>query len=116
MDINHNSVMYPSNNEGHQDGGSRADNKGGNQYGKPRHWGPQKTRETIITIKTNTFSHDLRLTPKDPITDIGAILNCLYMNSPSDYDQQINPIKAQIPDGNKIEAHNQCKMKMDKLT
>ena len=37
------------------------------------------------------------------------------MNSPSDYYQQINPIKAHLPDGNKIEAHIQCQMKMDGL-
>ena len=31
------------------------------------------------------------------------------------YDQQINPIKTQIPDRNKIEADIQCQMKMDGL-
>ena len=34
------------------------------------------------------------------------------MNSPSDYDQQIKLISAQLPDRNKIEAHIQCQMKM----
>ena len=38
------------------------------------------------------------------------------MNIPSDYDQQINPIRAQIPYGNKIEEQIQCQMKMDGLS
>ena len=37
------------------------------------------------------------------------------MNSPSDYDQQIKPIREKITDRNKIEAHIQCQMKMDGL-
>ena len=35
------------------------------------------------------------------------------MNSPSGYDQQIKTIMAQLPYGNKVEAHIQCQMKMD---
>ena len=34
------------------------------------------------------------------------------MNSPSDYDQKINPKRAQLPADNKIEALIQCQMKM----
>ena len=37
------------------------------------------------------------------------------MNSTSDYDQQINPIRSQLPDRNKIEAHIQYQIKMDGL-
>ena len=37
------------------------------------------------------------------------------MNSTSDYDQKIKPIRAQLIDGNKIEAQIQCQMKIDGL-
>ena len=37
------------------------------------------------------------------------------MNSPSDYDKQIEPIRSLLPYGNKISAHIQCKIKMDGL-
>ena len=37
------------------------------------------------------------------------------MNSPSNYDKQIEPIRALLPDGNKSSAHIQCKIKMDRL-
>ena len=37
------------------------------------------------------------------------------MNIPSNYDKQIEPIRALLPDGNKISAHIQCKIKMDGL-
>ena len=60
------------------------------------------TEETIRTIKTDKISHNPRLTPRYLIVDIGAILYCLCMNSPIDYDKQINPIRAQLLYGNKI--------------
>ena len=37
------------------------------------------------------------------------------MNIPSDYDKQIEPIRALLSDGNKIKAHIQCQMNMDGL-
>ena len=37
------------------------------------------------------------------------------MNSPRDYDTRIEQIRALLPDGNKINAHIQCKIKMDGL-
>ena len=37
------------------------------------------------------------------------------MNSPSDYDKQIEPIRALLPDWNKINAHIQYQMNMDGL-
>ena len=37
------------------------------------------------------------------------------MNSPSDYDKRIEVIRALIPDGNKIDAHIQCQIKIDGL-
>ena len=71
--------------------------------------------ETIKPIKTNKNSQNICLTLRYPIADSGATLNCLYMNSTSDYDQKIKPIRAQLIDGNKIEAQIQCQMKMDGL-
>ena len=75
MDISHNSVMCRSKNGAHEDDETRSKNKYGNQYGKPRHWGPERIVETIKTIQTNTFFHDICLTPKDPIADSGYTLN-----------------------------------------
>ena len=37
------------------------------------------------------------------------------MNNPSDYDQQMNRIWAQLPYRNRIEAHIKCQMKIDGL-
>ena len=37
------------------------------------------------------------------------------MNIPSNYYKQINPIRSQLPEGNRIEAHMQFQMKMDGL-
>ena len=37
------------------------------------------------------------------------------MNIPSDYDKQIELIRDLMPDGNKINAHIQCQMKIDGL-
>ena len=37
VDINHSSVACRSKNDGHQDDVTRANNKGGNQYGNPSH-------------------------------------------------------------------------------
>ena len=59
--------------------------------------------------------HNLRVGNLDPIADSGATLNCLCMNSTSDYNKRIEPIRALLPDGNKINAHIQCQMKMDGL-
>ena len=61
------------------------------------------------------ISHDLRVRNLDPIADSGDTLNFLCMNSPSDYDKRIEPIRALLPDGNKINAHFQCQIKMDRL-
>ena len=47
------------------------------------------------------ISHDLRVRNLYPIADSGATLNCLCMNSPSDYDKKIEPIRALLPDGKK---------------
>ena len=55
VDINHNSVACRSNNGGHQYNVTRANNKRDNQYGKPRHGGQERIRETIRTIKTRKF-------------------------------------------------------------
>ena len=61
------------------------------------------------------ISHDLRVRNLDPIADSGYTLNCFFMNIPSEYDKRIEPIRALLPDGNKINAHIQCKIKMDGL-
>ena len=37
------------------------------------------------------------------------------MNSTSDYDKQIEPIRALMSDGNNINMHIQCQMKIDGL-
>ena len=37
------------------------------------------------------------------------------MNIPRDYNKLIEPIRALLPDGKKINAHIQCQMKMDWL-
>ena len=37
------------------------------------------------------------------------------MNSPSNYNKQIEPIRDLMPDGNKINVHIQCQIKMDGL-
>ena len=61
------------------------------------------------------ISHDLQVRNLDPIEDSGATLKYLCMNSTSDYDKQKEPIKSLLPDGDKINAHIQCKIKMDGL-
>ena len=61
------------------------------------------------------ISHDLRVKNLYSIADSGYTLNYLCMNSPSNYDKQIEPIRDLLPDGNKISAHIQCKTKMDGL-
>ena len=61
------------------------------------------------------ISHDLRIRNLDPIADSGATLNCFCMNSTSDYDKGIEPIRALLLDGNKINAHIQCQIKIDGL-
>ena len=68
---------------------------------------------TIRTIKINKSSHNLGLRPRDPIVERGATLIFLRMNNPSDYDQQIKPVRAQLQDRHKIEAQIQCQLKMD---
>ena len=59
--------------------------------------------------------HDIRVRNLDPIADSGATLNCLYINSKSNHDKRIEPIRALIPDGNNINAHIQWQIKMDGL-
>ena len=59
--------------------------------------------------------HNLRVGNLDPIADSGANLNCLCINGPINYDKQIEPIRALLPDGNKINEHIQCQIKMDGL-
>ena len=61
------------------------------------------------------ISHNLRVRHLGPIADSGATLNCLCMNSPINYDKLIEPIRDLLPDGNKINTHIQCKIKMDGL-
>ena len=39
----------------------------------------------------------------------------MCINSPGDYNKRIEPIRALLPDGKKINAHIQCKIKMDGL-
>ena len=102
MDINHNRMECPSNNGGHQDDATSANNKGGNQYNKLSHRGHEKIGETCRTIKRNTCSYNICLTSRDPIADSGATLNYLCMHSTSYYDQQINMIRAQLLNGHKI--------------
>ena len=68
--------------------------------------------------KSNTkmnISNDLRVRNLYPIVDSAATLNCFCMSIPSDHDKQIKPIRALLPDGNKISTHIQCKIKMDGL-
>ena len=69
----------------------------------------------IISNTRINISHNLRVRNLDPIADSGATLNCLCIHSPSDYDKLIEPIRALLPDGNKINTHIQCKIKMDGL-
>ena len=59
--------------------------------------------------------HDLRVGNLYPIADSGATLNCLFMNSTSDYEKQIEPIRALLTYGNNINAHIQYQIKMDGL-
>ena len=61
------------------------------------------------------ISHDLRVRNLYPIADSGTTLNNFFMNSPSDYEKRIKPIRALLPDGNKINAHIQCQIKTDRL-
>ena len=61
------------------------------------------------------ISHDLRVKNLDPISDSASTLNCLCMNSPSNYDKQIEPITSLLTDRNKISTNMQCKMKMNGL-
>ena len=65
----------------------------------------------LVTIKL--FSHDLQFGNLDSIADSGATLNCLCIDSPSDYEKRIEPIRALLPYGNNIKAHIQCQMRMD---
>ena len=74
VDINHNIVVCLSKNGGHQDNAMCANNEAGNKYGKPRNLWHKNIGETIGTIKTNTFSHNICLPHGDPIADIGATL------------------------------------------
>ena len=67
--------------------------------------------EIISKTKMN-ISHDLRIRNLVPIADSEANLNFLCMNSPSDYNKLIEPIRALLPDGNKINVHIQCQIKM----
>ena len=60
--------------------------------------------------------HDLRVRNLDPIAYSGDTLNCLCMNYASDYHKQIEPIRSLLPDGKKINANIQCKIKMDGLS
>ena len=87
---------------------------GVNQYGKPGARGQERVGEIISNTKMN-ISHDLRVRNLDPIEDSWDTLNCLCMNSPSYNDKQIDPIRALLPDGNKINAQIQCQIKMDGL-
>ena len=117
VDIGHDSNTCRYNKGGHKENANRADIMGGNPYRKPRVWGRERVGE-IISNTTNTkinISHDLRVRNLDPISDTGSTLNCLCMNSPSDYDKQIEPIRALLPDWNKINAHIQYQMNMDGL-
>ena len=61
------------------------------------------------------ITHNLRVRNLDPIADSGANLNCLCMNSPSNYDKQIDPLRALMIYGNNINAHIQCQIKIDEL-
>ena len=61
------------------------------------------------------ISHDIRIRNLDLIADSGATLKCFCMNSPSNYDKQIEPIRALLTDRNKINTHIQCKIIMDGL-
>ena len=74
----------------------------------------REAREIFSNTKMN-ISHNLRVRNLYPIADSGATLNCLCINSARDYDKLIEPIWALLPDGNKINAHIQCKIKMDGL-
>ena len=49
------------------------------------------------------------------MADSGATLKHLCMNSQSDYDKQIEPIRALLPDEKKISSHIQCKIKLEGL-
>ena len=95
-------------------GATRSDSMGGKPYSKPRAWGRERVREIFSNTRIN-ISHDLQVKDLYPIADSGATLNCLYMNIPSNYDKQIEPIRSLLPDGNKISAHIQCKIKMDEI-
>ena len=111
-DIGHDGKTCQSKIEGHKENATISGNMGGNPYGKPRAWGQERVGEIISNTKMN-ISHDLRVINLDPIADSGATLKCSCMTSPSEYDKQIEPIRALLPDGNKISAHIQCKIKMD---
>ena len=114
MDISHDSRTCRSKKEGNRENATRSDNMGGNQYGKKIVQVRERVGEIIIITKIN-FTHNLRVRNLDPIVDSGATLNCLCMSSPMGYDKRIEPIRALLPDGNKINAHIQCQMKMDGL-
>ena len=87
---------------------------GVNPYGKPRSRERERAGEIISNTKMN-ISHDLRVRNLDPIEDSGSTLNCLCMNIPSNYDKRIDPIRDLLPDGNNINAHIKCQIKMDGL-
>ena len=114
VDISHYSRKCWSKWEGHRENATRANNMGGNPYVKPRAWGRERVGEIISNTKMN-ISHNLRVINVCPIADGGAALNCLCMNSPSNYDKRIEPIRALLPDGKKINTHIQYKIKMDGL-
>ena len=114
LDIGHDSKTCRSKREVHKENATRSDNIGGNLYDKPRAWGRERVGEIMSNTKMN-ISHDLQVRNLYPIADSGANLNCLCMNSPSEYYRQIETIRALLPDGNKISTHIQCKINMDGL-
>ena len=114
VEISHDSRTCWSKKEGHRENATCANNMGRNLYDKPRAWGQDRFREIISNSKMN-ISHDLWVRNLYPIADGGTTLKCLCMNSPSDYDKQIEPIRALLPDGNNINAHIQCQIKINGL-
>ena len=95
VEISHDSSTCRIKIEGHRGNATRANNMGGNPYGNPRAWERERVGEIISNTKVN-LSHDLRVRNFDPIVDSGATLNCSFMNSTSDNDNQIKPIRALI--------------------
>ena len=112
VDINHDSMACQIKKEGHRDNATRANNMGGNQYGKPRAWVWERFGKLISNNQIKIF-HNLRFKNLYPIAGSGATLNCLCMNNPSDYEKRIEPIRALLLDENKIQVQIQCQMKMD---